>query len=311
MGVATGVLIAGGIAAAAGATTSAIGASKAKNARDSAASQADQLQQQLEAMEASRPAFKNPYENLTNQFENLNNPYANLTVSTEAAKIQAEEADIALANSLEMMQEQGMGAAGATALAQMALKSKRGIASSINAQETQNKKMAAQGQANVDKLKAEGAQKLDMMKAKGDAMEQQDAISWHEKKLDRTAGLIDNARQNAADADAARNAAIMGIGTSIANGAGIIAGGFGTGGKAPTTGGTGAASSDRRLKKNIKLVDESSSGLKIYTFEYINKEGVYKGVMSDEVPSNVVVVDEDGFDMVDYSKIDVKFEKVK
>ncbi len=60
-------------------------------------------------------------------------------------------------------------------------------------------------------------------------MEQRDAIQWHEKKLDRTAGLIDNARQNAADADAARNAAIMGIGTSIANGAGIIAGGFGTG----------------------------------------------------------------------------------
>ncbi len=308
MGVATGVLIAGGIAAAAGATTSAIGASKAKNARDAATSQADQLQQQLEAMEASRPAFKNPYENLTNQFENLNNPYANLTVSTEAAKIQAEEADIALANSLDMMQEQGMGAAGATALAQMALKSKRGIASSINAQETQNKKMAAQGQANVDKLKAEGAQKLDMMRAKGDEMEQRDAISWHEKKLDRTAGLIDNARQNAADADAARNAAIMGIGTSIANGAGIIAGGFGTGGSTPTPPPT---TSDRRLKKNIKLIDESSSGLKIYTFEYINKEGVYKGVMSDEVPSNVVIVDEDGFDMVDYSKIDVKFEKVK
>ena len=227
MAVATGVLIAGGVAAAAGATSSIIAANKAKNARDAQLNQADILQQQLDDLEASRPKFKNPYENLTNSFENLNNPYANLTVSTEAARIQAEEADIALANSLDLMQEQGMGAAGATALAQMALKSKRGIASTINAQETQNKKMAAQGQANVDKLKAEGQQKLDFMKAKGDAMEQQDAISWHQQKLDRTAGLMDNARQQAADNDAARNAAIVGIGTSIAQGAGIIAGGFG------------------------------------------------------------------------------------
>ncbi len=226
MGVATGVLIAGGIAAAAGATTNAIAANKAKKSRDSQNREASLMQDQLDALESSRPSFKNPYENLTNQFENLNNPYANLTVSTEAAKIQAEEADIALANSLDLMQEQGMGAAGATALAQMALKSKRGIASTINAQETQNKKMAAEGQANIDRQKAEGAQKLDMMRAKGNEMEQRDAINWHEKKLDRTAGLVDNARQNAADADAARNAAIVGIGSSVASGAGIIAGGF-------------------------------------------------------------------------------------
>ncbi len=219
----TTALIIGGVAAAAGATSNAIAANKAKKSRNEQNRQADLMQEQLSALEASRPSFKNPYENLTNQFENLNNPYANLTVSTEAAKIQAEEADIALANSLDLMQEQGMGAAGATALAQMALKSKRGIASTISAQETQNKKLAAEGQANIDRQKAEGAQKLDMMRAKGNEMEQRDAIDWHTQKLDRTAGLMDNARQNAMDADAARNAAIVGIGNSVVSGIGAAA----------------------------------------------------------------------------------------
>ena len=33
----------------------------------------------------------------------------------------------------------------------------------------------------------------------------------------------------------------------------------------------GAAMSDRRAKKNIKLIGKSNSGLNIYAFEYINK----------------------------------------
>ena len=221
MGVATTALIAGGIAAAAGATTQAIAANQAKKARDKEDKKASQLQDQLSALEASRPTFKNPYENMTNQFANLNNPYANLTVSTEAAKMQAEQADIALANTLDMMRESGAGAGGATALAQAALQSKRGIAASIEAQETQNNRLAAQGQANVDKLRAEGQQKLDMAKAQGNIMEQNDAIKFHEMKMNRTSALMDNAMQNAVNAQAARNAAIVGIGNSIANGAGI------------------------------------------------------------------------------------------
>ena len=221
MGVATTALIAGGIAAAAGATTQGIAANKAKKAREREDERASQLQDQLSALEASRPTFKNPYENMTNQFANLNNPYANLTVSTEAAKMQAEQADIALANTLDMMRESGAGAGGATALAQAALQSKRGIAASIEAQETQNNRLAAQGQANVDKLRAEGQQKLDMAKAKGDITEQQDAIRFHEMKMNRTSALMDNAMQNAVNAEAARNAAIVGIGNSIAAGAGV------------------------------------------------------------------------------------------
>jgi len=71
--------------------------------------------------------------------------------------------------------------------------------------------------------------------------------------------------------------------------------------------------SDRRLKKNIKLIGKSLSGLKIYSFEYINKKfgkGFYQGVMSDEIPQSAVVKHEDGYDRVNYSKIDVDFKRI-
>ena len=74
-----------------------------------------------------------------------------------------------------------------------------------------------------------------------------------------------------------------------------------------------AALSDRRQKNNIKLIGKSKSGLNIYSFQYINKkfgEGVYQGVMSDEIPKDAVVKHKDGFDRVDYSKLDVEFKLI-
>jgi len=217
-------LIAGGIAAAAGATTGGIAARRARMAKEDAEEEARIKEQQLQDMIDSRPEFKNPYEGMQNQFANLGNPYANLTVATEAFKMQAEEADMALANSLDVMQEQGMGAGGATALAQAALQSKRGIAASINAQETKNKQAAAEGEANVARLRAEGAQALDMARAQGDMAAQKDAIGFHEAIMDRTATQLDNAAANAVAYEGQRMAAIGQIGSSIAQGAGIVGG---------------------------------------------------------------------------------------
>ena len=65
-----------------------------------------------------------------------------------------------------------------------------------------------------------------------------------------------------------------------------------------SVGGVGSLS-DRRLKNNIKLRSKSNSGLNIYSFEYINTnfgEGVYQGVMSDEIPKEAIIKHEDGFD---------------
>ena len=70
--------------------------------------------------------------------------------------------------------------------------------------------------------------------------------------------------------------------------------------------------SDRRLKQDIEFLRLSPSGLKIYSFKYKNQEGVYEGVMSDEVPANTIIKNLVGiYDGVDYSKIDVEFKKIK
>lgn len=234
MAVATSLVIAGAVAAAAGATTQGIAARRAKNEAGDQNEIKNTMQSALDSLVEERPAFNNPYENMTNQFENLDNPYANLTVATEAFKMQAEQADQALANSLDVMMETGQAAGGATALAQAALQSKRGIAATIQAQETQNKSLAAEGEMTTQKLEAEGAQRLDEMKAQGDILEQQDAINFHEAKMDRTAKLLDNAAQNEMDAKAARSAAIAGIGQSVVQGVGMIVPGFSSlGGEIP------------------------------------------------------------------------------
>ena len=215
--------IAGGVAAIGGVVTGAVAANKAKKEAARQEEIAQQQQDALAALESERPAMTNPYENMQNEFEDLNNPYANLTVATEAFKMQAEQADQALANSLDVMMETGQAAGGATALAQAALQSKRGIAASINAQEATNNKMRAEGQASVEKAKAQGAQRLQEMMGQADMTVQKDAIAFQESKMDRAATLADNAMQNAADARGARIAAISGIGQSIVSAGGSIA----------------------------------------------------------------------------------------
>lgn len=92
---------------------------------------------------------------LNNPYANISNPYANLQVATKSAEIQMEQSDIALANTLDSLRETGAG--GATALAQAALQSKKGIASDIERQEITNQRLQAQGQQRVDLAKAQGA----------------------------------------------------------------------------------------------------------------------------------------------------------
>ena len=70
--------------------------------------------------------------------------------------------------------------------------------------------------------------------------------------------------------------------------------------------------SDRKLKKNVKKISKSPSGLNIYSFEFKDSKygkGLFQGVMSDEVPREAVTK-KDGYDMVDYSKLDVEFKQI-
>jgi hypothetical protein len=66
--------------------------------------------------------------------------------------------------------------------------------------------------------------------------------------------------------------------------------------------------SDIRLKENIQLIGKSLSNINIYSFKYKGEQGYYEGVMAHEVPWASIVGD-DGYLMVDYSKVDVDFKR--
>ena len=265
---------------------------------------------EIKHIEANRQAIPNPYanfEDVSSMAEDLSgmmsNPYLNLGVATQAAEFEAEEADIALANTLDTIRATGGGAGGATALAQAALQSKRGVAASIETQEAANQKLAAGGEeALQEKQLAEAtrlqdiemseAKRIQLAKAEGEEFQYQEQEDRTIQQLNRLSGQQAQAENNRAQAKANQNAAYGGI----VSGLGGIAAGF----------------SDRRLKKNIKSIGVSDSGLKIYSFEYIDKnlgDGIFQGVMSDEIPKEAVIPF-DGYDLVDYSRIDVEFKKI-
>ena len=71
--------------------------------------------------------------------------------------------------------------------------------------------------------------------------------------------------------------------------------------------------SDRRLKTNIEMIGHSPSNIPIYTFNYKTDLTIkYKGVMAQDLLemgiTEPVVMGDDGFYGVDYSKIDVDME---
>ncbi len=74
-----------------------------------------------------------------------------------------------------------------------------------------------------------------------------------------------------------------------------------------------AASSDKRLKKNIKYKSKSKSGLNVYEFEYNWSPQKYIGVMAQEVKKvkpSAVSENIFGHMMVDYSQLDVNMERI-
>ena len=64
-----------------------------------------------------------------------------------------------------------------------------------------------------------------------------------------------------------------------------------------------------KLKKDFKLVGKSPKGIKIYNFKYLGDDKKYQGVMAHQVPQ-ASIVDDNGYLMVDYSKLDVDFKEV-
>jgi len=224
----------------------------------------------------------------SNLYANQENAYEDLTVNTQAADFQAQQNQATQANIMSNM----AGAAGGSGIAALA----QSMANQGAQQAQQASASIGQQEAANQAKQAQGAMALQQSELQG-------ATDARQMNLDKQSFLFDQSSQRLGAAKAARAKATEAIYSGVsqvgeAAGQGLDA--F-------------AASSDRKLKKNIKLIGYSPSGLKIYAFEYINKkfgEYIYQGVMSDEIPQHAVVKHRDGYDMVDYSKIDVNFKQI-
>ena len=146
--------------AAIGAGVSLIGGAVSANQADKAGKRAgraaSRAQREIDRIKAERVPITNPYagnSNLSSLASNLSdmisNPFNNMSVATQASEIQMEQADMALANSLDTLATTGASAGGATALAQAALASKKGVSASIEQQEVANEKMRAGGEERL------------------------------------------------------------------------------------------------------------------------------------------------------------------
>ena len=206
----------------------AVGANQAKKAANRAGRAKNAAQAELNALKESRQKVINPYESTrslaglaTDLSGEISNPFASLGVATQAAEIQIEQADIALANTLDTIRATGASAGGATALAQAALSSKKGVAASIEGQEANNEKLRAQGEQQLQSQKMAEQQRLQSIaisegqrvqaaEAAGKQFEFQTKEQRTNSDMDRAAGKISQAQAQQAQAQQAQSQAIAG-----------------------------------------------------------------------------------------------------
>ncbi len=199
MGIGPASIIGGGLSIVSGL----FGASAARKREREARKERKRLQGKLNTLEANKQEIVNPYQDLSSM---VSNPFANLSVATGAAEMQIEEADISLANTLDTLRATGASAGGATALAQAALRSKKGVAASIEAQE----------KSNEDKRAAGEKQKQTQLMAEAQRVQEGEAYEFglREKReigeLDRTAALLGASKQAEAQAQMDQTGALTG-----------------------------------------------------------------------------------------------------
>lgn len=199
--------IIGGVASIAGGL---FGSSKARKAARRARREAKRLQEKLNNLEANRQEIINPYEGAESLSSMISNPFSNLSVATKAAEIQIEEADLSLANTLDTLRATGASAGGATALANAALRSKRGVAASIESQEAQNEKLRAQGELQQQQMKMAEAQRLQQADVSGKQFEFGVREARETAEMDRLSAQISGAEARQVQAQADKTRAITG-----------------------------------------------------------------------------------------------------
>lgn len=216
-----------------------LGASAARKAKRQAARMQRQLTQKLDFLENNRQAIINPYAGIsdlsgmaTDRSGQMSNAFNNLSVATQAAEMQMEQTDLALANTLDTLMATGSSAGGATALAQAAKQSKKEITAGIEQQEVANEKQRAIGEADLEqrqlaeKQRIEGiqmsqAEKVETADVQGQSFVFNQTEAREVAKIDRVSGQLDNAmmqqQQASADQTAALTGMLGGVTTSLAN----------------------------------------------------------------------------------------------
>ncbi len=272
-----------------------IQAGKAAKKAEAAEAEAKKNQQEMQDYFMSMD-ISNPFKGMTNTFAGLENKMEDLTINKKEAEFASQQFAQSQSNIMAGLRGAAGGsgiAALAQSLAQQGQIAAQKSAAGIGQQEAANQKAAASEASNLQMKEAAGEAEVANKIAAGEQAAQQMDMTRRKTLMDAANQQYQNAQGTAAAAQQAKDQA---WGGAISSGISLLGG-----------------LSDRRLKKNIKLIGKSPSGLKIYAFEYIDKffgEHVYQGVMSNEIPSNAVI-NNGSYDRVDYSKIDVEFKILK
>jgi len=211
------IAVGGGVMSIAGGI---FGSASAKKAERRARARRQMLEAKLNGLERNRQDIINPYEGVQDLSSMISNPFASLGVATQAAEMKIEQADISLANTLDAMRATGASAGGATALAQAALRSKKGVAASIESQEANNERLRAQGEQSLQQQLKSEQQRLQQADVQGSQFMFQTREGRQVAEMNRVASQISGAAQAEAQAGADSTSAITGMFGSLANLAG-------------------------------------------------------------------------------------------
>jgi hypothetical protein len=222
-------------AAIAGTAAKGAQAISANQKAQSAKGDAHRAKNNLAELEASRQEIINPYGDMksvagmaSDTSGMLKNRMANIGVATKAAEMEIEQADIALANTLDTLAATGASAGGATALAQAAMQSKKGVSAGIEKQEVANQQNAAQAEMRLDQarmseqLRLQGismseAKRIQQAEAAGKDYTFKATETRELAGLDRAQAQVENAQATVAGYQQARDGAVAGTIGSLGN----------------------------------------------------------------------------------------------
>jgi len=214
------MVVAGVVSGAASLIGGIFGNASANAAARRAAKEKKRLAGEIKSLENSRQAVINPYADVESLSSMITNPFENLGVATQAAEMQAEQADIALANTLDTIAATGAGAGGATALAQAALQSKKGISANIEQQEARNEQLKAQGEQRQQQLQMSEEARVQQLQAEGEKFKFQSQEARDVAKLDRLSAQMSGAAGQETQSIADARSSIMGAVGGVASAAG-------------------------------------------------------------------------------------------